>query len=372
MLATRAHRAELELVPRERERARPVPVARMPRQLRQRRAPRGPACRRACVRLGSPCSTCARMSDSIVAQEDRDDGRRRLVGTEPVIVGRRRDRSAQQVGVQVHRPHHRHQEHQELQVGVGLVLRIEQVDARVGGHRPVVVLARAVDAGERLLVQQRGQAVPLRHPLDRLHRQHLVVAGDVALLEQRRDLVLPRRHLVVPRLDRHAQPPQLPLHLVPCTPAPAPGSCRSTGPPAAAPSGGRDPNRVRSHDTRSGRAKNRSRSIRKYSCSGPTVVNTCDTPSSVPNILRMRQRLLGQRLHRAEQRDLGVERLAGPRHEGGRNAEGDGAALAPDQERRTGRVPGRVAAGLERRAQARPTGSSRHPARPAPGRSRRS
>ena len=32
------------------------------------------------------------------------------------------------------------------------------------GHRPVVVLARAVDAGERLLVQQARQAVLLRPP----------------------------------------------------------------------------------------------------------------------------------------------------------------------------------------------------------------
>ncbi len=118
------------------------------------------------------------------------------------------------------------------------------------------------------------------------------------------------------------------------------------------PLGGREPNSVRSHDTRSGRAKNRSRSIRKYSCSGPTVVNTCDTPGIGAEHLEDAERLLGQRFHRAEQRDLRVERLAGPRHEGRRDAQRHRAALAPDQERRAGRVPRGVAAGLERRPQA--------------------
>ena len=83
----------------------------------------------------------------------------------------------------------------------------------VGGHRPVVVLARAVHAGERLLVQQRLEPVTRRDPLQRLHDQHLVIAGDVARLEQRRDLVLARRDLVVPGLDRHAQAVELPLRL---------------------------------------------------------------------------------------------------------------------------------------------------------------
>ena len=46
---------------------------------------------------------------------------------------------------------------------------VEQVVARVGAHRPVVVLARAVDAGERLLVQQTGEAVTQRDLLHGLH-----------------------------------------------------------------------------------------------------------------------------------------------------------------------------------------------------------
>ena len=56
--------------------------------------------------------------------------------------------------------------------------------------------------------------------------------------------------------------------------------------------------------------------------------------------------LLGERLDRAEQRDLGVERFAGPGDEGGRNAEGD-VVVAPHEKGRAGGVPGGVAAGLE-------------------------
>ena len=58
-----------------------------------------------------------------------------------------------------------------------------------------------------------------------------------------------------------------------------------------------------------------------------------------------------QRVHRAQQRDLGVERLAGPRGEGGRDAEQRAVRVLED-EGRAGRVPGRVAARLEGRADA--------------------
>ena len=44
-------------------------------------------------------------------------------------------------------------------------------NARVGAHRPVVVLARAVDARERLLVQQAHQAIAAGDVLHHLHRQ---------------------------------------------------------------------------------------------------------------------------------------------------------------------------------------------------------
>jgi hypothetical protein len=58
----------------------------------------------------------------------------------------------------VHRLQHRGAEDEELHVVVRRVAGAEQVVAELVGQRPVVVLARAVDAGKRLLVQQAGQA----------------------------------------------------------------------------------------------------------------------------------------------------------------------------------------------------------------------
>ena len=76
-----------------------------------------------------------------------------------MIVGGAGDRHAQQLRILGDGADDGHAEDEELGVVVRRVAGVEQVLAGVGGHRPVVVLARAVDAGERLLVQQAGQAV---------------------------------------------------------------------------------------------------------------------------------------------------------------------------------------------------------------------
>ena len=73
------------------------------------------------------------------------------------------------------------------------------------------MLARAVDAGERLLVQQRLQAVAQRDAAQRRHHELVVVDRDVRLLEARRHLELAGRDFVVARHDRHAEPIELVL-----------------------------------------------------------------------------------------------------------------------------------------------------------------
>ncbi len=52
---------------------------------------------------------------------------------------------------------HHHEAHVALRVFAG----IEQIDAGVGSHAPVVVLAAAVGILERLLVQQQREIVTL-------------------------------------------------------------------------------------------------------------------------------------------------------------------------------------------------------------------
>ena len=83
----------------------------------------------------------------------------------------------------------------------------------VGGHRPVVVLARAVDPGERLLVDEEHQAVLRREPPHHAHDDHVVVGPDRRRLEDRRHLELARGDLVVARLGRDAEPPQLAVEI---------------------------------------------------------------------------------------------------------------------------------------------------------------
>ena len=135
------------------------------------------------------------------------------------------------------------------------------------------------------------------------------------------------------------------------TPAPGAGSSRSSDPRAAAPWAGRAPKRVRSQVIRSGRGEEELPVdqevllLRAHRGEYPGRVG------SAPKSLRMRQGLPRERLHGAEERDLGVERLAGPGDEGGGDDQGD-VPLDPHQEGGAGRVPRGVAAGLERRAQA--------------------
>ena len=200
----RTHRAELEFVAGKCEGARAVTVAGIAGQPRQH----------ADAHLHVPALAGALEVGALqlihhvlklIAQEDRDDGRRGLVGAEPVIVAGARHRDAQKFRVLRHRADDRDAEDEELRVVVRVVAGVEQVLALVGGHRPVVVLARAVDAGEGLLVQQADEAVLLGGAAHHVHAQLVVVGREVRVLEDRCDLVLARRHLVVPGLDGDAE-----------------------------------------------------------------------------------------------------------------------------------------------------------------------
>ena len=99
----------------------------------------------------------------------------------------------------------------------GVVLRVlagvEEVLAVVG-HGPVVVLAAAVDAREGFFVQEADEAVAVGHVAQRLHDEHVVVDGEVELLEHRRELELRGGHLVVAGLGGDAQAPELALHIL--------------------------------------------------------------------------------------------------------------------------------------------------------------
>ena len=257
------------------------------------------------------------------------------------------DRGAKQLLVGVDRLDHGCAEEQEREVLRRRVARLEQVRPGVGAHRPVVVLARAVDARERLLVQQADEAVAAGRVLQDLHRDHLVVGADVRVLEDRRDLELVGRDLVVARLDRHAELGQLQLDL----------------------------EHVREHalGDRSEVVVIELVALRRFGAeqraAGREQVGAFEEVLLVDQEVLLlaagrREHVLGvvdleqlegfdgharERVHRAQQRDLVVERLARPRRERRRDAQQRPVRVLED-EGRGGRVPRGVAAGLEGRA----------------------
>jgi hypothetical protein len=283
------------------------------------------------------------------AEEDADDRRRRLVGPEAEVVAVAGDARPQQVGVAVDAEHGRGEESQEARVLRRVPGRLEQVVARVGLHRPVDVLARAIDASEGLLVQQAGEAVALGHPAQQLHHQLVVVGGHVRLAVEHRDLELAGGDLVVAGLGRHADLVELVLKLV----------HKSL-----------DPARDRAEVVVLEHLALRRRGA-EHRAAGDDEVGAQGDQGAVDQevlllgagghndaldvvfaqIVAEGGGLLADRAHRAQQRGLLVQRGAGIRDEDAGNAE-RGAALALHDEHGRGGVPGGVAAGLKGRPHA--------------------
>ncbi len=206
------------------------------------------------------------------------------------------------------------------------------------------MLAGAVDARERLLVQEADEAVASGDALERLHRQLLVVDRQVGVLEHRGDLVLGGRDLVVARLDRHAELGELILCLQHAgEDALGDGAevvvvelvaLRRLG--AEQRAAGRDEVGAREEV---GLVDQEVLLLvahrREDSCGGLVA----EQPQGSHGGAR-------QRVHRSQQGNLEVERLAGPARERRGDAEHRAVGVLED-EGRAGRVPGRVAARLE-------------------------
>ena len=248
----------------------------------------------------------------------------------------------------MHGAQHRGAEDEELDVLVRRLARAEQVGAGVVAHAPVQVLARTVDARERLLVQQARQSELRRDPLHHLHRDHLMVGGEVRVLEDRRDFILARRHFVVARLDRHAHLVQLVLdfhHVL--EHALGDGAeilifqflaLRRLG--AEQRAAGVDQIRAREIEVAI------DQEVFLLGAAGRDDVRRLRAEQ-----LQDAQGLRRQRFHRTEQRRLLVERFTGPADERGRNDQRR-AGVIHQQPRRAGRVPCGVAARFERAAHA--------------------
>ena len=145
----------------------------------------------------------------LLAQEDTDNGGGRLAGAQPVVVAGGGHGNAQHILIIVHCLNHSAEEQQKLGVFIRGFARLQQVDAGVGDHGPVVVLAAAVNAGEGLLMQQAHHVKAAGQLLHQLHGQLVVVGGDVGGGEYRSQLVLGGGGLVVLGLGHNTQAPQL-------------------------------------------------------------------------------------------------------------------------------------------------------------------
>ena len=88
----------------------------------------------------------------LFANKHGNDGRRCFVCTETVVVARTGNRDTEQILIFVDRLDNGDQEEKELCVFIRRCAGIEQVLSLIGGNRPVVMLAAAVDTGERFFM----------------------------------------------------------------------------------------------------------------------------------------------------------------------------------------------------------------------------
>ena len=187
--------------------------------------------------VAPPASIWSRISVKLFAQEDRDDGRRSFIGAQAVVVartgggeraaGRAYSSTALMTALRKTR---------NCTFSCGRLAGLKQVLAVIGGHRPVVVLAGAVDAGKGLFVQQADQTVAQGDLSHRLHHQLVVVGGDVGGGEDRGHFILGRGHFVVLGLGGNAQFPELGIQIVHEGRDAVLDRCRNNGLPVPVPS----------------------------------------------------------------------------------------------------------------------------------------
>ena len=83
--------------------------------------------------------------------------------------------------------------------------RGKQILPGVGGQRPVVVFARAVDSAEGFFMQQDGKIMPLGDLLHQVHQQLVMVNGEVDFLIHRGALKLVGCNFIMACFHRDAQ-----------------------------------------------------------------------------------------------------------------------------------------------------------------------
>ena len=140
----------------------------------------------------------------LLTEEHGDNGRRSLICPQPVIISHIRGRLTKQISMNIHRLHNTGKHKQELNVFIRRITRIEHINTIICRERPVVVLARTVDARKWLLVQQTCHAMMLCHSPHCLHDKLIVIHSNVGCLIDRRKLMLCRSNFIMLRLGGYA------------------------------------------------------------------------------------------------------------------------------------------------------------------------
>lgn len=171
-----ANRPKFELVACEGERTRPIPVCivleeafepwyTLPEIL-------------ASVMKGLPLFNAIEQSINIRSQEDRDDGRRSLMASQPALIAGCRDAGFNEPCIFLHCLQSHQQEEQELGVSFGVASRFEKIFVLIRFaaelKRPVTVLTAAIAVFERLLRKQNSIAVFVELCIQYLHSKQVV------------------------------------------------------------------------------------------------------------------------------------------------------------------------------------------------------
>ena len=209
----RSGHTEFEFVSGKCERGRPVPVRRIPCDMRQ------DGCTRAHLRLplsfeGHTFLQSVQYKRELLPEENGNDCRRSLISSQSVIVPGCGDGNTENLCVLIDRRDDRDQEGQEGEVVTGMLSRVQEVDARIRLDRPVVMLAGSVNSLEGLLMEQAGESMLVRHLLHHLHGQLVVVDRDVRCLKDRCQLMLRGRDLIMFCLGRNAELPELLIQIM--------------------------------------------------------------------------------------------------------------------------------------------------------------
>ena len=204
---------EFKLVARKGKGGRPVPVRGILVQLRQSAGCAQPL---AFLAAGRRSGADKLLHDilQLFSQKDGYNGRRRLIGSQTVVIARIGSRFPQQAGMFIHGLDYAGKHQQKLHIFMRRHTRIQQIDPVVGGKRPVVMLSGAVHAVKRLFVQETFESMLARDPLQRLHHQLVAVDSQIRFFIDTGQLMLSRSHFVVLGLGRNPHPPQLPVDIL--------------------------------------------------------------------------------------------------------------------------------------------------------------